>query len=260
MEIFLLLLLSVLPVIILAFYIYSKDSDKEPKGLLIKLFFGGTLSLIITIILSVIIGLFYPDILAGTSGLGFGQLFFHVFFCIALVEEFSKWFVLYVSSYNNNEYDQFFDMIVYSAFVSLGFACFENILYVLMNGIGTAIMRAFLAVPGHFFYGIFMGYYLSVAKVADLNGDYSLMKKNKFLSLFIPMVLHGIYDFCVFSGIVGFFIVFVIFVIALYIKSFKKIKRMARENKKIKYSNNFCPNCGTPVKTDFCTGCGCKND
>lgn len=255
-----LLFVSVLPVIILAFYIYNKDKDKEPTGLLVKLFFGGVGSLFITLIISLFLAIFFPSILSDTVNLSFIELFFHVFFGVALVEEFSKWLVLYHTSYNNYEFDQVFDMIVYSAFVALGFACFENILYVFEHGMGTAIIRAFSAVPGHFFDGVFMGYYLSMAKVSDINKDFSSKKKNMFLSLFIPMMLHGIYDFCLFSGNVGFVIIFFVFMIILYIKSFSKVKQMSRENKKLRYNNKYCPNCGTPVNSDYCTGCGAKNE
>jgi RsiW-degrading membrane proteinase PrsW (M82 family) len=254
-----LLFASVLPVIILALYIYNKDNDKEPTGLLIKLFFGGVGSLFITLTISLFFGIFFPGILADTASLSFVELFFHVFFGVALIEEFSKWLVLYNTSYNHYEFDQFFDMIVYSAFVALGFACFENIMYVYEHGMSTAIIRGLLAVPGHFCDGIFMGYYLSMAKVSDINKNYSSMKKYKFLSLFVPMLLHGVYDFCLFSGNLGFIILFFAFIIVLYVKSFGKIRKMSRENKSLKYRNKFCPYCGSPVTSDYCV-CGNKNE
>lgn len=255
-----LLFASILPVIILAFYIYNKDKDKEPTGLLVKLFFGGVGSLFITLVISFFLSLFFPSILSATAGLDFLELFFHVFVGVALVEEFSKWLVLYHISYNHFEFDQVFDMIVYSAFVSLGFACFENILYVFENGMGTAIIRGLLAVPGHFCDGIFMGYYLSMAKVYDINKNNFSKRKNIFLSLFVPTILHGFYDFCLFSGNFVFIILFFFFIIILYVKSFNRIKKMSCENKRLRFKNSFCPNCGTPVVSDFCTGCGAKNE
>lgn len=230
-----LLFFSILPVLVLAFYIYNKDKDKEPIGLLVKLFFGGVGSLFITLIISLFLGLFFPNILSDTAKLSFVELIFHVFFGVALVEEFSKWLVLYNTSYNHYEFDQVFDMIVYSAFVALGFACFENILYVFENGMSTAVIRGFLAVPGHFCDGIFMGYYLSMAKVADINKNYSSKRKYIILSIFVPMMLHGIYDFCLFSGNIGFIIIFFVFIICLYIKSFSRIKKMSRANKSLRY-------------------------
>jgi RsiW-degrading membrane proteinase PrsW (M82 family) len=48
--------------------------------------------------------------------------------------------------------------------VSMGFACTENILYVLEGGYEVAIMRAFTAVPAHATFGILMGYYMGKAK------------------------------------------------------------------------------------------------
>ena len=256
-----LILGSVLPVIILAFYIYNKDKDKEPVGLLVKLFFGGAGSIFITLIVSLLLSLFFPGILSGTANLSFIELFFHVFFGVALVEESSKWIVLYHTSYNHYQFDQVFDMVVYSAFVALGFACFENILYILQySKPSTIILRGICAVPCHFFNGIFMGYYLSMAKVSDIKKDCSSKKKYMFLSILIPMLLHGVYDFCLFSGNMGFIIIFFGFMICLYIKSFSSIKKMSSENKMLKFNNRYCPYCGTPVRTDFCTGCGCKNE
>ena len=57
------------------------------------------------------------------------------------------------------------NIIVYAVFSSLGFACIENILYVLSGGVGIAILRAILSVPGHMCFGVIMGYFLSQAKV-----------------------------------------------------------------------------------------------
>ena len=81
--------------------------------------------------------------------MNFIQLLFYVFVVIALVEEASKWFFVYKISYNHNEFDSLYDMIVYASFVALGFACFENILYVYSSGIVTGFVRAVSAVPGH---------------------------------------------------------------------------------------------------------------
>ena len=123
---------------------------------------------------------------------------FFVFIVIALVEELCKWFFLYKISYNHSEFDSLYDMIVYASFVALGFACFENLLYVYSTGIVTGLVRAFSAVPGHVCDGILMGSYLSLAKINNLRGNHKLSKKYILLSIVIPMIAHGIYDFCLF--------------------------------------------------------------
>jgi RsiW-degrading membrane proteinase PrsW (M82 family) len=192
--------------------------------------------------------------------MNFIQLFIYVFIVIALVEEICKWFFLYKISYNHNEFDSLYDMIVYASFVALGFACFENILYVSSSGIVTGLVRAVSAVPGHVCDGILMGSYLSLAKVNDLNGNMNLSRKYKILSILIPMITHGIYDYCLFTNNFIFIILFYIFVVIIYIITFKKIKRFSSINRKMKYRYNYCGICGTIVNSNYCPGCGRKNE
>ena len=257
MNSLILLVFSVLPVLLIGCYIYYKDSSKEPKGFIIKLFLCGIGSFVLTIILSLIISIFYPALLASDYSAGLIELFFHVFLGIALVEEFSKWIFVYLFSYNSKHYDQFYDMIIYAVFVSLGFACIENIFYVFEHGFSTAIVRALLSVPGHACDGIFMGYYLSMAKTSSSK---ELSRKYLFMSILVPMLLHGFFDFCLFSKMIIFIVLFFIFVIFLYIFSIKKIKKVSAITGKIKYKDNFCPECGRKVDSDFCPNCGRKNE
>ena len=104
-------------------------------------------------------------------------------------------------------------MIVYASFVALGFACFENLLYVSTYGMETGFLRAISAVPGHACDGILMGVYLSIAKLREVNGDIKGAKKYKILSIIIPMIAHGTYDLCVFYGSRLFIIIFIVFVV-----------------------------------------------
>ena len=46
-----------------------------------------------------------------------------------------------------------------------------------------------------------MGYYLSLAKVYASQGRKDLEKRNIVLSVVVPTILHGIYDFCLFVNI-----------------------------------------------------------
>lgn len=247
-----------MPVFFVGLFIYSKDKDKEPIGLLVKLFFGGVGALFLSLVITLILAFFVPGLLFDDSNLSFVELLFQVFFCIALVEEFSKWIFLYKISFSHKEFDQVYDMIVYAVFVALGFACIENIFYVFDNGFGVAFLRALLAVPGHACNGIFMGYYLSMAKLAIINENESLKSRNMFLSLLVPVLLHGIYDFCLFTGNVIFVLLFFVFIVVLYVKSIKKIKKISSSNRKIKYNDNYCPNCCHKVDSNFCPGCGRK--
>ena len=235
----LLLIISILPVYLVGRYIYNKDKDKEPKGLIIKLFFGGIGSFVLTILVTLFLSLFFPSLLSDPLSMDLFSLFLHVFFGVALIEELSKWIFVYKISYNNIEFDQVYDMLVYSAFVALGFACIENIFYVFQNGFRIGVIRGLLAVPGHACDGVFMGYYLSMAKVYEIKGDNDSKKNSIFMSIFIPVLLHCFYDYCLFSQRLFFIGLFFIFIISLYVIVIGKIKKVSTFGR-LRYRNNFC--------------------
>lgn len=260
MRVLLLLLVSILPVILVGRYIYNKDRDKEPVGLIVKLFFSGVGALVLTIFATVFLGMFFPSLLSDPYETDLIRLFFRVFFGVALIEELSKWIFVYKVSYNNPEFDQVYDMLVYSAFVALGFACVENIFYVFENGFGVGIIRGLLAVPGHACDGIMMGYYLSMAKLCEVRDDKESKSNCIFMSILIPVLLHGFYDYCLFSQRFLFIGMFFIFVICLYIIVVKRLKKVSALAQKIEYKYNFCMNCGRPVDGNYCSNCGFKNE
>lgn len=251
--------ISSLPVFLLGMFIYKKDRNKEPWELLVKLFAGGILSCFLVLIVSGILGIFFPIFSADSSKLNLFELIIYVFIGVALVEECCKWIFAYMFSYNDKHFDEIYDMIIYTVFVALGFAFFENLLYVYENGIMIGIIRAISAVPGHACDGVFMGYYLGLAKQTHINNRKDLNTKYLILSILVPTILHGIYDYCLFTGKVILIIMFFVFVILLYVYAIKKIKKLSSINGKMKYIDNYCPNCGTKVESNFCPKCGRKN-
>lgn len=281
MYLIFLIVISILPIYYLGNQIYKTDHEKEPKKLLVNLFICGILSTILTLILTVILGEIIPffniDNLNDTNVL---SLAIYIFIGIALIEEFSKWIFVYKRTYNHLEFNHAYDAIVYSVFVSLGFACLENCMYVFSsdNSVQTAILRSISAVPGHVSFGIFMGYYLGLSKIAEKNGNMQIANKNKILSLITPIILHGIYDYFALSTMFSslFFIAFIIFVIWMFKSSIKKVNQLSNltnnigENKKEipkviyayqinNYGYNFCPKCGDRVRGRFCRICGIEH-
>lgn len=225
------LILSIAPVVFFGYQIYKRDFDKEPTSTLIKLFFSGIGSIFLTLFITSFLQSIIPFFAVDSEKLNLIELVPYIFVGVALIEEFSKWIFVYKLEYNDNEFNHLYDGIVYAAFVSLGFACFENILYVFQYGIGTAIVRAFLAIPGHLCYGIMMGYYLSLAKLSLINQNRKLSQKNKVLSLLIPVLAHGLYDYLIFAGINtenGLFdVVLLSFVIFYFSYAAKKVKQLS---------------------------------
>ena len=248
-------LLAIIPSVLIGLYLYKKDKNKESKGILIKCFFGGIASCFLTLLISIVIENIIPGFLPSTENVqskNIIELFFQVMIGVALIEEFSKWFFAYFLGYKNKEFDEIYDMLLYCGFVALGFATFENILYVFTsdNSLGTALLRAVTAVPGHVCDAIFMGYYLGIAKQHEVSGTGN---KTKYilLSIAVPMITHGIYDFLIMSGSGLLVLVWLVFVIGIYIYVIKKIRDISREMKTIYHPvnsagiNNYYPQANT---------------
>ncbi len=258
-SISILLFVALLPVILICLFVYSKDKNKEPVKLLIKLFCLGIVSCFVTLVITNATTTIIPFFGQDTSKMNFFETMLYAFIAVALIEEFSKWLMVYFAGYKDKEFNELYDIIVYSVFVSLGFACFENLLYVVPSGkLSTGVLRALLSVPGHACDAIFMGYFLSLAKVYRGQGQKAKEKRNIILSIIMPTILHGIYDFCLMSKVTVLILIFIVFVTSLYVFSIRRLKLVETANVKISYDNKYCPNCGIKVSGPFCKNCGTR--
>ncbi|HMR57181.1 MAG TPA: PrsW family glutamic-type intramembrane protease [Cyclobacteriaceae bacterium] len=183
-----LLALALAPGFAIGVYIYLKDHhEREPIGLLLRAFFFGILSVPVTLLISSGIDQF---ITIDESSMT--EQAVHAFLIVALVEEFSKFIFVRGILYRSSHFNEPFDGIVYSVMVSMGFATFENLLYVSSGGMGTAIMRMFTAVPAHATFAVLMGFYLGKAKFEHKKSYYALH------ALGVATLFHGAYDYCLF--------------------------------------------------------------
>lgn len=177
------------PIMIGLFYIFVRDKyEKEPWQMLLwGLLFGVFATFVIYGV-----GLWVEKAFPLTN-IPFGAAFLQA----ALVEEGIKLLFLLALLAHNPHYNEPFDAIVYAVFISLGFAWIENIVYVthpLWGGIGTALARAVISVPGHGLYAVQMGYWLAEAKFAG-------RKRGWFLAFVVPYVYHGWYNYLLLSKI-----------------------------------------------------------
>ena len=154
---------------------------------------------------------------------------------VALVEELSKWLVLMLIVWKNQNFDYRYDGIVYAVSASLGFAALENILYVLSYGTGVSIGRAIFAIPGHATFGVFMGYFLSRAKTFWIDDKRIRMTICKLLALALPMLIHGCYDFLLSEQVsaLGYQYIFYLYVLLLDIFAWKVIKHEFRTDRRL---------------------------
>lgn len=211
------LLASIAPTFALLYYFYKRDKyEKEPRRLLQKAFIMGCLSVLPIVFVEMRLNLFEET---SESLIAAG---YTAFIVAGLVEEGFKYLVFYLYIWRNREFDEMYDGIVYSVFISLGFATIENIGYVLDSGFSTALLRALTAVPAHALFGVSMGYYLGVAKF--VREPYR--SKYQRLGFFVPIVLHGIYDFILFSQRFYLLIIFVPYMLYLWKRGLRNVEEL----------------------------------
>ena len=180
------ILLAAVPSLVLVFYFYQKDRRKpEPVGQVTRVFILGFFSVIPAIVIELVIEAAWPHFR------GLALNLFRAFVVAALVEESIKLAVVKLFVFHRKEFDEVTDGIVYTITASLGFAFFENIMY----GFGEPVVifiRAFTAVPLHAIASGLMGYYIGRSRF----GDPSLAGRG----LLIAVLIHGFYDFFLFTG------------------------------------------------------------
>ena len=216
--------ITMAPPLFLVFMIYRADRiEREPAGLLIRLFVLGMLSCIPAALIEGILCAVLDTVMPDANIL---YLLIENFLIIAMAEEGVKYVITKTQTWNHKAFDYRFDGIVYAVVVSLGFAFFENLFYVFgdESAFFVAGMRAVTSIPGHCTFGIMMGYYYGQAKYAEKHGNMLECKRNLQLAYLIPLLLHGFYDFVLSTDFDLLFILFIIYVIWLDIRAYRKVK------------------------------------
>lgn len=234
------LILAILPVIVLSSYIYKKDKyEKEPLSMLMLAFALGMLAIPFDLLVVGIINAVIP----GES------VFYSAFFEAGIPEEFCKWALFMLIIWRNKNFNEFFDGIVYAAFIGLGFACIENVMYVFGSenfgaAVTTGVVRALLSVPGHFLFAVIMGYFLGMARFRP-----EQRSKYLILSYVCPVLAHGLFDYLLMLSSalaennlelisVVLFILFIYLDVKMWKIGVKKIEKM-QERSRIEHNNEI---------------------
>lgn len=165
-------LCAVLPAAILMWFLYGRG-----KGLSIsfkKVKWAFIWGIIAGIVLIFSLGLFTPEV----------KNIFNILCFSALPEELLKMAIM-LFLLKRFRCTKKIDILVVCGSVGLGFACLENLLFVLQKSdwISASIARAIISVPGHFSYAIIMGYFVYRAF------NIVQTKKQKFFNLSIAFIL-----------------------------------------------------------------------
>ena len=223
---------AVIPAIVLLVKIYKADKlDKEPLGILIALVFWGAVSTTLAVFTEEV-GTGILDTLWPEDSLLYRVLMYFV--VVGLSEEGFKYLLLKRHTWRSAAFNCQFDGVVYATAVSLGFALWENIGYVAMYGMGTALVRTVTAVPGHACFGVFMGAFYGMAKRYSNYGCEAQSKRCRHLAVLLPTVLHGFYDFIATSESRFSEWVFLLFVIVLFLITSRMVKNLSREDRYIR--------------------------
>lgn len=241
-----LILAAVIPALFLLVQVYRADRlEKEPLSLLISLLLWGVVATELASLseqagILLLQRLFRPSqalawnfrwagptrAAAAQNSVAYDALLY--FGVVAVSEEGFKYLLLHRRTWREPEFDCCFDGVVYAVFLSLGFALWENIHYVLAYGFGTALARALTAVPGHACFGVFMGAWYGAAKRAELSGDRSRSRSLRFLAFLVPCLLHGAYDFMATTRLLEYGWLFLPFVAILFLVSVFLVRRLSR--------------------------------
>jgi RsiW-degrading membrane proteinase PrsW (M82 family) len=187
------------PSLALLTYFYLRDRyEREPLRYLIAAFALGAGALVAGYWLGAMV-----ENLADGTELIAGQVphtelarFFEAFVMVGPCEELAKWAALVGVVYRWREFDEPMDGLLYGVAIALGFATFENFMFLHGRGLAIAWQRAIFAVPAHALFGGCMGFYVGRAKFASADGT----RRRRFwlcmiLSFLVPVGFHGAYDF-----------------------------------------------------------------
>ena len=223
-----LLAAAVIPAALLMLYVYRADRlEKEPTVLLWWLIFQGIISTSLAMFterlgLKLLQGLFSPHCLLY-------QVIFN-FLVVGLSEEGFKFLLLKRRTWDSPYFNCRFDGIVYAVFVSLGFALWENIDYVVMYGFQTALIRAVTAIPGHACFGVFMGAWYGLAKSHERRGHAAYRKTCLRLAVICPVLLHGLYDLIATYDNGSISYVFIGFIGIMFVAAYMMIHRLSKQD------------------------------
>ena len=225
------------PILILMFFVLS-DKFKEPTSTIILVFFLGFLICLPAGILNEISHEFF------FTGTDHSENLTSSFLGPAWAEELLKFSILYFIVLKRHEFNEPMDGLVYGVVVSLGFATYENYTYVyewatrVANEEGmnvaefsylVAKSRSYSAIPMHGLNGAVMGYFF---------GYYVFKGEKKYLilSLVLPYLFHGFYNYLGWPNMMIIIVILVILSLILHsnLKKIQYSKKREGETKVIK--------------------------
>jgi protease PrsW len=251
-------------------FVYVRDKyEREPMGRVLMVYFLSFFAVIPAAIAEMAF--------IGVEHFGLIGIALASFFIIAFSEEGSKYLALRLLVLGHSFFNEVYDGILYAVAASLGFATVENILYVSFSGsagLGVALLRSILSVPGHALWGVMMGYYVGLARFEP---NPRRARDLVWKGLLMAMFFHGLYDFFSFGSevvspalssifVMGVFAViglnWIIAVVLIHraqqLSAFKRPSPLTNPLAAVNPRWRFCHHCGKaqPYANTHCPYCG----
>ena len=231
------LLFTIVPPILILLFFVLTDRFKEPKITIITVFFLGFLICLPAGILNQLSHDFF------FNGSDYSENLTGSFLGPAWAEELLKFSILYLIILKRDEFNEPMDGLVYGVVVSLGFATYENYTYVyewastvakeenydfLKFSYHVAKAGSYSAIPMHGLNGAVMGYYFGLYAFSG-NKNYLA------LSLILPYLFHGFYNFLGWPYMMIIIVILIIFSLILHsnLRELQLAKKKEHENLKI---------------------------
>ena len=246
-----LLAIAFAPGLLWVWFFYKKDKfEPEPKKMIIVTFILG---IVATIPAGILNTLLLPSSIEQANIL---YLFFAAFFVIGPVEEISKYLAMRIYALKSKEFDEPVDAMIYSVTAALGFATFENFLYISQYGPSLILMRAITGCLGHAGFSGIVGYYVGKAKFTSPKNNNLVFK-----GLAIAAFSHGLFNFVLFTQTILAFLFIPLLIVLVYFLT-KRLSEMSSASpfKPSDHYNFKCPKCKKNVLSEskFCPECGFK--
>lgn len=241
--------LGIIPAFIWLWFWLKEDSEHpEPRKLILLTFFYGALSVPFALIFQIIFNKIF-----GVQGMVFvsQQPFWYAFIIVcawAGIEEFVKYIAAWHGGLKKSITDEAVDVPIYMISAALGFAAFENMLF-LVSPFLSGDLQAIILTTKLRFLGATLVHVASSALIGIFAG-YSLffmkeVRKRYILTGFmLAVVLHALFNLFIIkssqNSFVGFLLIwlFVVLIIVLF-ERIKKIKVTAIKNVREKEKENI---------------------
>jgi protease PrsW len=208
----------------IAYFIIMVKRGRDRYPGLIAMFFLGMFSIVIVSLFQFIAHRFGLDVFTNLR-----RIIFYSVVVMGLGSELGKYLILRYNAFPRKSFNGPLDGIVYSVFISLGFAFMGNILYfILPFYIEIDFLYAYTVVLGNLFFAVIMGFFTGMGK----------SRENRFVDSMTGMLgatfFHALYNFCFLTEDMRLLLFLsigaAIFVLMLYYKAFE----MNEEYKRIK--------------------------